>query len=359
MSKGLRPAELCVCRMVFGSLFVVICGFLLLNAIETPRFGRSTPVSKVAIRPEPGNSIVPHSERPKAVSPLSDNSDPRPQKKPSGGAEPDAAEPVSPAAMKVRLERLGAMALERMVRFDSQPFEQHAGTPALGFAEAASRPILTESFQANPEKRIETASASASASPELPLPNLHQELKIAEQEDTPAQRKVEEASPAAESLTEQQILRVKSKLRDLGFLSSARGGGWDASARNALRDFKVANRLPIDDVWDVETSKKIDSRAAVRADDSIIGNWSAAPCRSAKPSDTRLSVSSRRAKSSAGSVCEFQDLKVTAHEWRVKASCSQGEKRWTAKGKFSLSADKLVWSSEHDVISYFRCKAVH
>jgi len=111
------------------------------------------------------------------------------------------------------------------------------------------------------------------------MPNLQQELKIAEQEDTTARRKTEEISPAAESLTEQQILRVKSRLRDLGFLSSAKRGGWDASARSALRDFKVANRLPNDDVWDVETSKKIDSRAAVRAEESIIGNWSTVPCR--------------------------------------------------------------------------------
>src|SRR5262249_36252286 len=62
-----------------------------------------------------------------------------------------------------------------------------------------------------------SASASASASVELPMPNLQQELKIAEQEDTTARRKTEEISPAAESLTEQQILRVKSRLRDLAF----------------------------------------------------------------------------------------------------------------------------------------------
>ncbi len=352
MSRELRPAELWVCRTVFGSLLVVICGFLLLNAIETSRFGGSSPVSKVAAQPVPGNSILRQPERPKRLSTPSDNSDPWPQKKPSLGGKPDAAEPVSPSVMKVRLDRLGAIALERMVRFDAQPFEQRADVPGPGFAEVGPRPILTQSFQANSEGTIVTASATA-------ISSAHQEPKIAE-EDTPARRKTGEASPTADSLTEQQISRVKSRLRDLGFLSSAKRGGWDANARNALRDFKVANGLSNDDAWDVETSKKIDSQFAVRADGSIIGNWSTTPCRSAKPGNIRLSVTSRQAKSSAGSVCDFQDLKATAREWRVRATCSQGEKRWTANGKFSLSSDKLVWSSERDVISYFRCeRSVH
>ena len=351
MSKGLRPAELCVCRMVFGSLFVVICGFLLLNAIETPRLGR--PVSKVAARPEPGNSIVPHSERPKTLSPSSDSSDPRSQKKPSEDTKPDVAERVFPSVTKARLERLGAMALERMVRFDSQPLERPADAQSLAFAEIEPQPIVTETFQAKPEQRI----ATASASPELALPDPPQELRISEQEDTPARGKAEEASATAEPLTEEQVLHIKSRLRDLGFLSSAKRGVWDASARNALRDFKVVNTLPNNDAWDLETSNKINSRVAVRAEESIIGNWSTAPCRSVKPTDIRLSVSSRRAKSSGGSVCEFHDLKVTAREWRVKAACSQGDKHWTANGKFSLSANKLIWSSERDVISYFRCNS--
>jgi hypothetical protein len=239
-----------------------------------------------------------------------------------------------------------------MVRFDSQPFEQHVDVPALGFAEVAPRAVPTQSFQAKLEKGLVTASATAAA-----IASAYQEPKIAEEGDTLPRRKPDEAAPDPESLTEQQIWRAKSRLRDLGFLSSAKRGGWDANARNALRDFKVANGLPNDDIWDLETSKQIDSRSAVRADRSIIGNWSTAPCRSAKPGSTMLSVTSRRAKSSAGSVCEFQDLKVTTREWRVRAACSRGEKRWLANGKFSLSADKLVWYSEGDVINYFRCEA--
>jgi hypothetical protein len=339
--------------MVFGSLFVVICGFVLLNAIDTSRFNRSSPISKVAVPPENRISEAPQPERPKRLPP------PRiapsgqgPQNKPSPGETGHAAELSPPSVMKARLSRLGAAALERMVRFDSQPFEQHVDVPGLGFAEVAPRGFPTQSFKTKLEKGIVTASATATS-----IPSAHQQPTIAEEEDTAARRKPDEASLEPESLTEQQMSRAKSRLRDLGFLSFAKRGGWDANARNALRDFKVANGLPNDDVWDLETSKQIDSRSAVRADQSIIGNWSTAPCRSAKPGSTMLSVTSRRAKSSAGSVCEFQELRATAREWRVKAACSRGEKHWAAKGKFALSADKLVWYSEGDVISYFRCEA--
>jgi len=290
MLRDLRRAER-VCRKVFGSLCVVMCGVLLLNAIES-RFGRSPSVHKVIVQPEPESSIVRDPERPKPLSAGNDDSDPQPR----------------PA--------------------DAQSFD---------FAEIEPQPILTETFQANPKKGI----ATASTNPELPLPSPPQEL--------PQELRIS-------ALTEKQVLHIKSRLRDLGFLSSAKRGVWDASARNALRDFKVVNGLSNDDVWDRETSNRINSPVAIRADQSIIGNWSAAPCRSAKPSDTRLSMSSRGVKSSVGTVCEFHDLKVTAREWHVKATCSQGDERWTATGKFSLSADKLVWTSEPDVSSYFRCK---
>jgi hypothetical protein len=69
----------------------------------------------------------------------------------------------------------------------------------------------------------------------------------------------------------------------------------------------------------------------------------------------RLSISSRRARSSAGSVCEFHDFESDIHGWRVQATCSQDNQRWTANGKFTLTANKLVWTSERDVVSYFRC----
>jgi hypothetical protein len=61
-----------------------------------------------------------------------------------------------------------------------------------------------------------------------------------------------------------------------------------------------------------------------------------------------------RVRLSTGSVCEFNDLKRDTDGWRVRASCSHGREHWAANGKFALKGDKLIWTSERDVISYFR-----
>jgi hypothetical protein len=321
----------------------MIFSFLLLKAIE-PLFDQRA-VSKVEAQPDIRSSVV---RNPKFPNPPSQNFDAQPQKVGAGGAKSNEPERVSPSILKVRLEP-GAVALERKIRFDPQPLDRRADAQSLGLAEVGPQPILTETFQTSQKERIVTASAG----PEHPLPTPPQELKASNPEDTSAKNKAAEAS--ANVLTTEQAAYVKWRLRDLGYLSLAKGSEWDASARNALRDFKVANNLRNDDMWDLETSNKLNSQTAVRADHSMIGNWSSVPCRSAKPTDIRLSISSRRSRSSAGSVCEFYDMKATAREWRVKATCSQGGKHWAANGKFSLTAEKLVWTSERDVISYFRC----
>ena len=200
-------------------------------------------------------------------------------------------------------------------------------------------------------ERVVTANASTA-----PLSiEMSQETKLQPDPDRSPQLEPRDALTRKESLTYERVLQIRSRLRDLGFLSAAKGGAWDTSVRDALRDFKITNHLRNDDVWDLDTSKKLNSPTAIRANQSIIGSWSTGTCRSTKPTDTRLSISSRRAKSSTGSVCEFRDLQWANHEWRVKANCSQGPQHWVANGRVALMANKLVWTSERDVISYSRC----
>jgi hypothetical protein len=336
--------------MAFRFLAVMIFGFLLLWAVKSLFDDQSRSGNQVETRPITAASL----DNPTYVNQSSlsrRNFGPQPPKLSIERPKPDKSESVSLSVMKARLQRLGAAGLERMVQFGSQPLEQQVDAQSPGLAEMRPEPILTETFQAGQEGKI----VSASASPELPLPTVPPGLKTPEPENVPPKSKPGEAWASLESLAPEQASHIKSRLHDLGFLSSAKSSAWDTSARNAFRDFKVANGLSYDDRWDLETSNKLEAQTAVRANRSIIGNWSTAPCRSRKPTDTQLSISSRRAKSSAGSVCEFHDLKATAHDWRVKSTCSQGDKRWTANGRFSLTGDKLTWTSERDVINYFRC----
>src|SRR6516165_3923117 len=162
-------------------------------------------------------------------------------------------------------------------------------------AEAAS----TETSLPQGKARVLTASATTTE----PIAAASQELKLQPKPTAPPpQPEAKEALLGADPLTPERVSQIKSRLHDLGYLSATKGDGWDARTRNALRDFKLINHLPNDDVWDLPTSKKLDSQTPIPADKSIIGNWSTAPCRSAKNEGTQLSISARRIKSSTGSV---------------------------------------------------------
>jgi len=351
MSRDLRPAERRVCLMVLAFLAMLVVAFLVLSALE-PFFEPTPPVRKALVQPQTGNSTEARAKSAKPASDLVPKSEPQPQTQwAAGAAAPDADERAARSAMKVQLERLAAKARERTVQFDPEPLERGVDAANIELAETPPKPVLTESVLIRHATRL--ASATANPLPASVTPP--QEPKTSEPQIASLPNSPEETSTTAEASAEPEVLHIKSRLRELGFLSSVKSGGWDASTRSALRDFKLVNSLANDDAWDARTSGKLNSPTAIRADQSVIGNWSTGSCRSAKPTDTRLSISARRAKSSAGSVCEFRNVKTTAREWRVQADCSHKDKHWTANGKFSLTADKLVWTSERDVINYVRC----
>jgi hypothetical protein len=120
----------------------------------------------------------------------------------------------------------------------------------------------------------------------------------------------------------------------------------------AVLDRPLANN----DILDPQTQEKLTSQIAVRPDQSFIGSWSKAPCDSTSKENLRLTINSRRIKTSDGAVCEFHDFASDPPGWRLRATCSQGKERWKADGKFTLRNKKLIWASEGDVSSYFRCK---
>ena len=352
MSRDLGPNELRVCRMVFAFLGVMVVAFLLLTAIASLS-NPSPPVRKVQIQADITNATGRNPTRASQSSAPVQTLGAQSQKEPARGAVPDDRARVSLSKIKVHSEPPEATALERAIRFDPRPLERRLDGESLVPADAVPKSTATETFQPRQEGTIVTATF---ASAEPPSVEPRQEIKPLPQRSAPtAQREPKEPSLRAASLTYEDVQQIQSRLRDLGFLSSANSGEWDASSRDALRDFKVVNRLGNDDIWDLQTSEKLNSQTAIRADQSFMGTWSTAPCRSAGTKNLRLSINARRARSSGGSVCEFHDFASDDRGWRVRSTCSQGNQRWSADGKFTLMANKLVWTSEHDTVNYFRC----
>jgi hypothetical protein len=322
----------------------MVFAFFVFNVIDS-LFGPSPPARIAQARPDTTGSTGRDLVQTGRSSPLPVRKDA------AEDAVPEEPAQASRSHMKAGLEKLREVALEKALHFDSRSFQQPLAANDLAPADTGSAPASPENFQPPSKEGV----ATANAGPELPSIEPSQETKSRPEPDPPAQRNLGEASPGTESLTQEQALQIRSRLRDLGYLSTGKSDAWDAGAREALRDFKLVNNLPKNDALDAATIKKLNAPSAVRADQSIIGKWSEAPCRSAGKTNVRLSISSHRAKSSGGSVCEFADLQRSDREWRVRANCSQGPKHWVANGRFALNGDKLVWTSERDVISYVRC----
>ena len=151
----------------------------------------------------------------------------------------------------------------------------------------------------------------------------------------------------------QNLLWVQSRLRELGFLHN-NSRGWDSSSRSALRDFKTANGLPADDKWDFSAEELLASGSAVPAEQTFVGSWSETPCEpGAKPD---IYITSRRAVSSAGGVCEFLNIKPAGSGWSIATSCSNGGEKWTATIHLAMIGNKLIWTGRDKTeTQYSRC----
>ena len=248
------------------------------------------------------------------------------------------------------------MGFEKAIRFDPRPLELRLDGKGVVLADAVQKPssdgdlsTTTGGNNCNPNFRKHRASVIGPASRDKSSARTPVFRYATRAKGTPALDAVSLADGASAADT---FAFARSRLFVVGWIV-VRG---TLGSRDGLRDFKLVNRLANDDIWDFQTSEKLNSPTAIRADQSFIGNWStAASCRAEKSANTRLSISSRRAKSSAGSICEFRDVQWNDREWRVRANCSQGTQHWVANGKLALVADRLIWTSERDVISYFRC----
>jgi peptidoglycan hydrolase-like protein with peptidoglycan-binding domain len=62
-----------------------------------------------------------------------------------------------------------------------------------------------------------------------------------------------------------EVIRVQTRLVELGYLNGPADGVWGSKSRTALRSFKEANRLPKDDTWDQLTAEYLFAASAARA----------------------------------------------------------------------------------------------
>jgi hypothetical protein len=352
MSRGLSSTEQRICRVVFAFLGAMFFAFLLLKTIES----LSPSSSLLANQSQPGTANTStHAKQPSQSAPAPQAARLRTAVAQNVRGNPPA---VPSPTLKARSQLRETAAVETGVRFDPQPLQQRSqgtslvagrGLLRISSADATAEIPSAESFETPPEGPIVTPTF-AFAEPASAPPR---EKKVLANSLAPGTQNVSGLGGLSSSTEEAGY--IQARLRDLGFLTSSVSGASDASLRAAMRDFKVANHLANDEVWDAQTKEKLTSAKALKADQSFIGRWSKEPCGSGGKDNLRLTINARRIRSSAGSVCEFHDFASDHGAWRVRTTCSQGKQHWKADGKLALRENKLIWKSESDVSSYFRC----
>ena len=153
---------------------------------------------------------------------------------------------------------------------------------------------------------------------------------------------------------------IQQRLIDLGFLFSEADGVWGQRSRRALQDFRVAQRLGDSAVWDEATQRRLFAASephatpASKPELNFLGGWGVdvAQCR-----ESPITITARRAET-VGIKCEFHSTQQeSSNVWRLGARCANGSERWNANVRFTISGNKLTWSSERGTTTYVRCRS--
>jgi hypothetical protein len=236
----------------------------------------------------------------------------------------------------------------------------NVSTPIAGTSTSTSE-VATTSLQQSDNSRTVT--------PNPLIPIVIRRSTSAEVSDLPPQTEISSPpvtvpEPVDTVTTAQQLdlrdienaKRVQQRLIDLGFLYGAADGVWGQRSRRALQEFRAANGIGESDTWDEATQERLlsapDAKAANTSDISFIGGWGVdvAECR-----ESPIAITARRAEA-YGAACEFHSTqRESSNVWRLRAECASKTERWNANIRFTVSASKLVWSSERGTTTYIRC----
>jgi hypothetical protein len=123
-------------------------------------------------------------------------------------------------------------------------------------------------------------------------------------------------------LNRADALKIQSQLLELGYYRNPGDGVWGLASRNALRDFKAANGLTVDDIWDSSVETLIKDGRSLHATETPFGEWAVAGTSCIDPnSRQRLTIS---AKEITGKQldCRLEDnLARSGDTWFGTASC--------------------------------------
>jgi hypothetical protein len=132
-------------------------------------------------------------------------------------------------------------------------------------------------------------------------------------------------------------------LSELGYYRVSGEGVWGQASRSALQDFKLANGLPPDDVWNRDVESLLTSNRVVPAAETPFGYWARIGTSCIDPNNPgRLFVSAKEIIAGQ-SVCRWeQSLTRSRGVWFGKATCSRNREVALAHVQLRIVGGQLI-----------------
>jgi hypothetical protein len=136
---------------------------------------------------------------------------------------------------------------------------------------------------------------------------------------------------------------IQSRLSELGYYRVSGDGVWGQASRSALQDFKVANGLPADDVWNSDVQWLLTSDRVVPAAETPFGQWARVGTSCTDTNNPgRLFVSAKEIVAGQ-SVCRWeQSLTRSRGFWVGSAMCSRNQEEAMARVALKIVGGQLI-----------------
>jgi peptidoglycan hydrolase-like protein with peptidoglycan-binding domain len=136
---------------------------------------------------------------------------------------------------------------------------------------------------------------------------------------------------------------IQARLSDLGYYRYQPEGIWGLVSRSALRDFKAANGLAADDVWDASVEASLRQARATPASDTPFGEWSIVGFSCSAEMNPRKMVVSATGVVVGSMICDMQEPFARSNtDWSGRALCHIEGRDVASRISFRVTGQRLI-----------------
>ncbi|EIM31111.1 putative peptidoglycan-binding domain-containing protein [Microvirga lotononidis] len=136
---------------------------------------------------------------------------------------------------------------------------------------------------------------------------------------------------------------IQARLSELGYYRYQPEGIWGLVSRSALQDFKAANGLSDDDVWDSSVEASLRQARPTPASDTPFGEWSVVGTSCSAEMNPQKMVVSAKGVVVGSMICELQERFVRSNtDWSGHALCHLNGRDLASKISLRVTGQRLI-----------------